>query len=226
MDTILIACETISDEIEGALDFLGLNYEIRWLEGGLHNSPERLRLRMRQVLDEADGACDRLLVALGYCGGGLSGLTTGNYETVLPMTDDCLTLLLGSMKARREASRPVTYFLTEGWLRHENNLVGSYENAKKKFSPKIADMVNRSMLEGYSRLGLLDTKSYDLEKVVELVTPMAEDLNLSVETLPVDFSWLFDFLRGDHDDASHFLKVPPRSTIDFTLWNKLLGGII
>jgi hypothetical protein len=225
METILIACETIRDEIEMALEFLGLRYETRWLEGGLHNSPERLQGRMREVLYEANGACDRLLLTLGYCGGGVSGLTTGDYETVLPMTDDCLSFLLGSLQARKAASRPVTYFLTEGWLRHENNLVGSYESAIKKFNPEMAAKVNKSMLEGYSRLGLLDTKSYDLEKIAEKVTPLAVDLNLSVEALPVDTAWLYDFLRGDHDDAVRFLKVPPRSRIDFSLWNKLFVEI-
>jgi hypothetical protein len=221
METILVACETIRDEIEQALLHLGLYYKIFWLEGGLHNSILRLQTKVWKVLSEVEGKCDRLLLALGYCGGGLSGLTTGNYETIIPLTDDCLSFLLGSLRARKKASKPVTYFLTEGWLRHENNLVISYEKAVEMFDPEMASLVNHTMLDGYVRLGLLDTKTYDVDKVMQKVKPMANDLGLDIETLPVDYSWLHDFLQGAHDEE-RFLYLPPNSRLDFSHWNKLL----
>jgi hypothetical protein len=218
METILVACETIRDEVESSLDDLGLSFEMVWLEGGLHGSPTLLKKRMQEVLKEADGKCERLLLALGYCGGGLAGLFTGNYETILPLTDDCLSFLLGSLKARREASNPVTYFVTEGWLRHENNLVTSCKKSYESFDPEMAALINRTMLDGYSRLGLLDSGCYDIEKVEEMVKPLASELSLSIETIQVDPSWLKDFLTGPYDDPSRFLCLPARSTLDFSDW--------
>ncbi|MDR2350845.1 MAG: DUF1638 domain-containing protein [Deltaproteobacteria bacterium] len=220
METILVACETIRDEIERACSELGLNHRVLWLDGGLHNSTERLRARARELFGEAEGNCDRLLVALGYCGGGLSGLSTGNYETILPLADDCLTFLLGSFEARMNASKPVTYFLTEGWLRHECGLLASYRKAASMFDRETASFLNHKMLDGYSRLGVLDTKSFDPEKVARMVSPMAIDLGLTVETLEVDRAWLRDFLTGPHDPG-RFLILPPGSRLDLTLWNKI-----
>ncbi|MDR2387254.1 MAG: DUF1638 domain-containing protein, partial [Deltaproteobacteria bacterium] len=100
MNTILVACETIQDEIMRVLEENGLSYPVIWLEGGLHNNPDNLRARMVEVFKQAEGRCEKLLVSLGYCGGGVSELKTGNYLTVLPLVDDCISLLLGSMKAR------------------------------------------------------------------------------------------------------------------------------
>lgn len=72
MKTILTACETIADEVNYSLRKLNLDYQVIWLEGGLHNNPDNLRERLRQVLLQAEGQCDRLIFTLGYCGGGES----------------------------------------------------------------------------------------------------------------------------------------------------------
>ncbi|MDR2460250.1 MAG: DUF1638 domain-containing protein [Deltaproteobacteria bacterium] len=218
METILVACETIKDEIVHALEEQGLTYEVVWLEGGLHSNPMRLKTRVQEVLNEVEGRCQRLLLALGFCGGGLTGLFTGNYETVIPLTDDCLTLLLGSLKARQEASHPVTYFFTDGWLRHEQNLLTSYKMSYATFDEEMAAYINKTLLEGYSRLGILDTRCYDIDKVVEMVKPMAIDLGLSIEVIQVDPSWLTDFLSGPYDDSARFLRLPPNSTLDLSDW--------
>jgi hypothetical protein len=220
--TVLVACETVRDEIIRSLAALGLDYPVIWLEGGLHNVPWRLRERLAQILREADGRCDRLLIALGYCGGGVAGLRTGDYETVLPLTDDCLSLLLGSLAARERASKPVTYFLTKGWLSHEQNVVTAYESASRQFDPETAIRLNRILLEGYGRFGLLDTGAYDLEEAGERVRPLAESLGLLVETIPSDPGWLNSFLLGDHGDEGLFLRLPPRSKLSPDDWIRLL----
>jgi hypothetical protein len=222
---ILVACETIQDEILQSMGILGLNYPVIWLEGGLHNNPERLRSRIKEVLLKADGNCDRLLITLGYCGGGVANITTGNYETILPLTDDCLSFLLGSLLLRKKASVPVTYFLTKGWLSHELNVVTSYENAVSKFSPATAMHLNRILLDGYDRFGLLDTGAYSLSEAKRRVMPLAEGLNLKVETLKVDLNWLHTFLQGPYDDSRRFIKLPPKSTLTFDDWMRFLGTL-
>jgi hypothetical protein len=221
--TILVACETIQDEILQSLEVLRLDYPTIWLEGGLHNNPERLRARVREVLQEADGHCDRLLISLGYCGGGVTEITTGNYETILPLADDCLSFLLGSLSARKKASDPVTYFLTKGWLSHEFNVVSSYENASIKFSPATATHLNRILLEGYSRFALLDTGAYSLSEAQSRIKPLAEVMNLKVEVLKTDLNWLHTFLTGPYDNPKLFLKLPPKSTLTFVDWIRMLA---
>lgn len=224
MRTTLVTCETIEDEVRDALARLGLDYRVIWLEGGLHNSPGRLREKLQQTLDEADGQCERLILTLGYCGGGVSGLSTGDYSTVLPLADDCLSLLLGSMAARRAASTPPTYFLTEGWMRHENNVVDSYLATVEKYGEAKADRINKLMLANYKRFGLVDTGVYDLSRAAGKVAPLAARMDLEVETLPGESSWLERLLTGPYDASDKFMVLPPRSELDFDQWCALLEG--
>lgn len=224
MRTRLVTCETIEDEVKDALKRLGLDYSVVWLEGGLHNTPGRLREKLQEVLDEADGQCDQLIFTLGYCGGGVSGLSTGDYRTVLPLADDCLSLLLGSMAARKAASTPPTYFLTQGWMRHENNVVDSYNATVEKFGMAKADRINQLMLSNYERFGLVDTGVYDLDQAAGKVAPLAARMNLAVETLPGELSWLERLLTGPYDDPDKFLVLPPKSELDFDQWCPLLDG--
>ena len=223
MRTILAACETIEDEIKATLNRLELTYPVVWLHGGLHTSIERLRARLQEIFLEVDGQCDLLLVSLGYCGGGVSGLSTGDYTTVLPLADDCLSLLLGSMSARKESARVPTYYLTAGWMRHENNVITGYDQMVAKFGTAKADRMNSLVLKHYRRFGLVDTGVYDLEAAMDRVAPMAEKLNLSVEKLSGDGSWLDRLLTGPHE-ADDFLVIPPRGRLDFEQWKDLLMG--
>ncbi|MDR1081805.1 MAG: DUF1638 domain-containing protein [Deltaproteobacteria bacterium] len=228
METLLVCCETIRDEVIQAMARLGLGYSVRFLEGGLHQSPERLFGRLRGVLSEADGVCGRLLLALGWCGGGLEGLTTGAYETVVPLTDDCLTFLMGSRAARLEASRPATYFLTRGWLRHENSAVREHERIRTLFSTETAALISRTIFAGYQRLGFLDTGAYSLEEAEADVGRMAEELELDIARLKTDPSWLEELLTGPHDDPSRFLRLPPGSRLSLARWRLIFsrrGGI-
>jgi hypothetical protein len=222
--TVLVACETIEDEVNRALRDLGLDYPVVWLEGGLHNSPDRLRKKIQEVFDQADGRCERLLVSLGFCGGGVSGLSTGSYRTVLPMADDCLSLLLGSMAARKDASRIPTYFLTSGWMRHENNVVTSYRQTVERYGQQQADRVNRLMLKNYRRFGLVTTGCYCVEEAAKTVEPFAAKMSMDVETIEGRASWLEGLLTGPHDEPGRFVVLPPCSQLNFNNWCELLMG--
>ncbi|MDR1037102.1 MAG: DUF1638 domain-containing protein [Deltaproteobacteria bacterium] len=223
METLLVCCETIRDEVSLAMDRLGLGYAVRVLEGGLHKSPERLFGTLKGVLSDADGTCGRILLALGWCGGGLEGLATGAYETVVPLTDDCLTFLMGSREAREMASRPPTYFLTRGWLRHENSAVREHERIRSLFSRETAALINRTIFAGYARLGFLDTGAYSLGEAEAEVARMAEELELDIARLPADPSWLHDLLTGPHDDASRFVRLPPGSRLSLARWRPIFS---
>jgi hypothetical protein len=140
------------------------------------------------------------------------------------LADDCLSLMLGSMEARRQASRPATYFMTAGWLRHENNLVTSYHRTVERYGRAKADRLNRLLLRHYRRIGLVSTGCYDLADVAERVKPLSEGLDLVVEPLDADPDWLRTLLTGPYDDPERFLVVAPGSLITFDDWCPLLMG--
>lgn len=84
------------------------------MESGLHDIPAKLHSLLQSELDKVE-QCDRVLLALGRCRGALGGLKAGNYETILPKVDDCISLFFGSDQKRYEyGSENAAVYLTDG----------------------------------------------------------------------------------------------------------------
>ena len=114
METVIIGCKTLENELNCAIEQCSCAYDIKWVESGLHNLPKKLRAALQTAIDEAQGYSCALL-AFGYCGNSVSGLRSGETTLIIPRADDCISLLLGSNSAR--AAFPEgksTYFMTEG----------------------------------------------------------------------------------------------------------------
>ena len=52
MKTVILSCRTLEDELLAALAKSGKDYEIVWLESGLHNVPKKLTARLQEELDK------------------------------------------------------------------------------------------------------------------------------------------------------------------------------
>ena len=222
MNTVVLACETIRDELEFAVKLTGSDYEIIWVESGLHNNPDKLRTYIQSRLDSISDR-SRVLMAFGSCGNSVVGLKTGNFELIIPRVDDCISLLIGSVKTRMDiGNKGGTYFLTPGWLRGERNLWAEYCYAVEKYGERKADRIMKSMLEHYSYLGLLDTKCYNIAEIMPEIEKIAEKLKLTQVIIPASVDYLCDLLTACRPlgswDEERFLVIPPNSTInDFQL---------
>ncbi|UQZ88544.1 hypothetical protein C4J81_04710 [Deltaproteobacteria bacterium Smac51] len=218
-NTVILCCNTLEDEIRQVLNDTGLDYPIVWLEAGMHNQPDQLRVHINKTLKEINSR--RVLMALGHCGGACVGLETGNYQLIIPRSDDCLSLLLGSMEKRKLAGRDAaTYFLTAGWLRYTDNLISSFARDAERFGREKAERVYKIMLKHYRRFGFIDTGAYDLEQQERQIGPLADTLNIGLERLDGDLSWLRRLLTGPWSEAD-FLIVPPNSRLNLTDWDWL-----
>ena len=98
MSTVLIACNTIRDELEKAARETEFRHPIVWIESGLHLFPASLRRRLQEELDRLHDV-ERVLLAFGFCGNSVIGLASRDYELIFPRVDDCITLLLGKISS-------------------------------------------------------------------------------------------------------------------------------
>jgi hypothetical protein len=212
MAKTVVACEIIRDELEHAMVDAGGEFQVRWIEGALHNFPDLLRERLQQTLDSLEGS-DQVLMAFGRCGNVLEDLRTGGYELILPRADDCISLLLGSAQRRLEYSRDGgNYFLTRGWLRGERNIWAEYLYARKKYGEKGAREIMGVMFKNYRHLSVLDTQSYALDSILPVTRDMADTLKLSHRIIPGTTRYLRDLLTGPWEEE-RFLRCPPYSLI-------------
>ena len=102
MRTCIISCDVVRRELEQVCAELGCTLPVFWTGSGLHNYPARLCERLQEMIEGEAAAFDRILLATGFCGDSFCGLETRHTELIIPRTDDCISLLLGSAENRRK----------------------------------------------------------------------------------------------------------------------------
>ncbi len=209
MNAIVISCKTIEDELMAAMKELNCEYEVLWLESGLHNWPQKLNAKLQELLEEC-GGYDTVLLAMSFCGNALVGLHTGPFRMIVPRCDDCITLLLGSVARRRQIS--ATYFLTGGWLRGERNLWTEYVECLKKYGEKRGKRIFSTLLANYQTLALLDTGCFEHDAAEVEVRKMAETFSLKYTQLDGTLGYLKELLSGNWSE-DRFLWIPPDSVV-------------
>ncbi|MDR3569777.1 MAG: DUF1638 domain-containing protein [Syntrophobacteraceae bacterium] len=215
METVVLACNTIRDEIEKAALETNCPYPFTWIESGLHLVTSSLRQRLQEELDKMNGK-ERVLLGFGICGGALTGLKTGDYQLVIPRVDDCISLLLGSAEAKRRcAEGGGVYFLTRGWLEGEANIWKEYHATVARMGLEKTERVYRKMLAHYKFLGLIDTGAYDIPSLLPELREISSTLRLELVTFQGKDQYLRRLLEGPWDE-DYFVVVPPFTTIDLT----------
>lgn len=207
MNTKLIACKTLGDELRLVMGRLHLDYEIVWIESGLHNTPNKLNKRLQEELDSI--SCDRLLTAFGRCGSSLQGLIAGDYEWIIPRVDDCISLLFGSDAAREEYGRQnAAIFLTEGWMRGERNIWVEYQHAVEKYGEETAQDISEMMYGHYRELALLDTGAFPIEKLWNETVCIEEKISLKRKITPATLTYIEKLLTGPWTEEEFYIFPP------------------
>jgi len=152
---VLVACKVLAAALERLLP-RDLTAEVRFLEYGLHRVPVKLTGALQEALDEIEQPS---LVVLGYglCGNGLKDIRAGRHTLLVPRTDDCIAILLGSYRAymRQFADEPGTYYLTKGWLESGSHPLKEYQEYLPKYGHEQTLWLLDQQYQHYSRLALV-----------------------------------------------------------------------
>lgn len=213
MGTVVLACQTIKDELNLAVKETGVSHPIFFVESGLHNFPDSLRRRIQEEINRIDNV-DTILMGFGYCGNSLIGIKSHRAGLVIPRVDDCISLLLGSYDLRKNISREMgTYFLTKGWLEYESNLLTEYERCVRRYGSEKALRIMKIMLQNYGRLVTIDTGAYPVEDFVSRTRDFADRLGMKHEIVGGSLRFLIKLLRGPWDEE--FIIIEPGREVTF-----------
>ncbi len=208
MKTLILACNTIRDELEKAARETGCIHPFTWIESGQHLVPESLRRRIQEELDHISGV-DQVLLGFGYCGNAVLGLEARDFRLIIPKVDDCITWLLGSEERRELCGREGgVYFLTKGWLEGEVNIWKEYQSVLSRFGQERTEQIYRRMLAHYRFLGLIDTGAYDAAALFPHVSQVASTLELEAKILSGSDLYLKKFLTGPWDEKDFLILTP------------------
>ncbi len=214
MNTVALACETIIDEIKRSAEEIDSRIPIRWIESGMHNSPEKLRSFLQDEINSLESSdLYNILLLFGYCGNALLGLTSSSCRLVIPRVDDCISLLLGGNKIRNALSeKAMAYYLTRGWLRHDNNLWNEYHYCLRKYGPQRTEEIYRIMLGNYKNLNVIETGAYNLADILPQTEELAGALGLEHEIVGGSLHIIHKALLGKWDDD--FAIIEPGRAVD------------
>ena len=210
MSTVIIACQTIEQELLAAMARTGVHHPIRWIESGLHDVPKLLHKRLQEELDSC-GDYDTVLLAMAFCGNSVVGLQTHDFQLILPRCDDCITLLLGSAERRQKES--YTFFLTGGWLKGQRNIWTEYKNCIERYGEKRGKRIFDSLFAHYKHVALVETGAFDTEKADTEARQIADRLELGYRRIPGSVDYLQDLLTGPWP-VNRFVRILHNSSIN------------
>ncbi len=109
-------------------------------------------------------------------GRGLKDIQAGIHTLLLPKTEDCIAIFLGSDEAyRREFNaHPGTYYLTGGWLEAGSDPLKEYEKYVEKYGQQTADFVMDEQYKNYKRIALVGHSEEDLAEYRERAMQVAD----------------------------------------------------
>lgn len=164
LPVVFIACQVLQDMLERLLPE-ALSRQVTFMDYGLHSVPQKMTGMLQHAIDAID---EPSLIVLGYglCGNGLKELQAKKHTLLVPRTDDCIAILLGSYQAyiREFQAVPGTYYLTKGWLESGSNPLQEYEEYVPRYGAERAMWVMDQQYQNYKRLALVTHSQADMQK--------------------------------------------------------------
>ena len=212
---VVIACQVFQSLIEKYLP-ADLAKQVIYKDYGLHRGPSKLTW---SVQDEIDQVEEPSLIMLGYglCGNGLKGIQSRKHTLLIPRTDDCIAILLGSYKKYIQEFdvTPGTYYLTKGWLESGSNPLQEYQEIVEKYGEKDATWIMDQQYQHYERIAFVAHSQEDLEEYRAQAQEVAEyckrwDMRYE-EILGSDIyiRRLIEIASSPDKSDSEFLVIPP-----------------
>jgi hypothetical protein len=165
LPVVIVACKVLNAALERILPAAApeLAGQVSYLEYGLHRVP----VKLTDAVQDAVSAIEQpSLVILGYglCGNGLRGIRSGPHTLLVPRTDDCIALLLGSYKAymREFGQTPGTYYLTKGWLESGSHPLKEYHEYLPKYGHETTMWILDQQYAHYERIALVASNDEEL----------------------------------------------------------------
>jgi hypothetical protein len=204
--TRVLACRVFEPELAA----LGVPPgRVAYLEQGLHRYPDDLRAEVAAALAglENDPRVRRVVLAYGFCGGGLEGLASRRVELVIPRAHDCIPLLLG-----REPAGGQAFYLSPGWVDHGHTPLTEHRITAERFGEEDARWVARQMLKGYREVVLVRTAAGLEPRHRAYAREMAELCGLGLRETPGHPGRLQRVLAGDPGGPA--LVLPPGRPVE------------
>jgi len=215
--TRVLACATVMEEMSPIIP-PAMKYTI--LDFGLHIKPDRLKQELQKEIDKEVAGITTIILGYGLCSQSVIGLKSANCRVVVPRSDDCIALFLGSVEAYKQQHKiaPGTYYLTKGWLKTGGTPFKEYDDVARKYGEAKAKRIMGQILKNYTRLAFINTGKSELDFYHGEAMEIARRFDLKYEEIQGSDSLVRKMLFGPWD--SDFVIAEPGETISFEDFRK------
>ena len=144
----IIACRILSRELSYLASQSDNTIDITWMGRGLHNAPANLRSHLSAAVDELyhqiengelDHRPDAIVLGYGLCSNGVIGVRCQDIPIVVPRTDDCIALFMGSQERyfREFSESGGAFWLNSAWLEQSTSLFDTDTIRRRKWTLPI-----------------------------------------------------------------------------------------
>lgn len=234
----IIACRIFERELSYLASQSKNQVDITWIGRGLHNTPEKLRNRLYNAVDalyeqmetgELEHRPDYIVLGYGLCSNGVIGVKCRDIPIVVPRTDDCIALFMGSQDRylKEFTQRSGTYWLNSGWIEQTRNVLDMetlyrrrWMEYAEKFGEDNADYlmeIESSWMHNYSTMGYIHSEIYDAEEHLEKARQEADQKQWELYEVQDDLRMLRMMVDGTWNE-DEFLILKPGESIapDYT----------
>jgi len=216
---VVMACRVFENWLEHMLPE-ELTKDVTFFDFALHEVPKKLHETLQETIESIQQPS---LIVLGYglCGNGLHEIQAGKHTLLIPRTDDCIAIILGSYQAyRREFDKvPATYYLSKGWLEGGSTPLQEHQGLVEKYGQEKADWLMDYQYRNYKRLVLIAQSARELERyrpAAQEVARYCERWGIRYEELIGSDAMLIRLVEiaTDLDQLDEeFIVVPPGSEL-------------
>lgn len=191
---VIIACKVLRSIIKERLE--DPDTPATFLEYGLHRYPQNMAPAIQEQIDALPEP-SLIIIGYGLCGNGIVGLKAREHTLVIPRSDDCIAMFLGSYDEylREFSAAPGTYYLTKGWLESGSHPLHEYQEYLEKYGPEDAGWLLDTQYQDYERLCFVAHSQEDLEAY----RPQAMEV---AEFGRERWGWRYEERRG----SDHFIR--------------------
>lgn len=228
----IIACRVLTRELSYYASQSPHAVEITWLPQGLHDTPDRLRAMLQQTIDGLaqqkeqrilKHLPDVLVLGYGLCSNGVVGLEVGDIPVVIPRTDDCIALFLGSQRRYLDlfTQNGGTYWLNNGWIEtaffpSREQLAARRQEYVELYGEDNADFLldqDGLWMKNYNTAAYIRSPVYENPAYPGLVRQVAADNGWKYAEFQGDTRLIRMMAEGTWNDTE-FCVCPPHSRVE------------
>ena len=213
----VVACQVFSRELCAIAAQSSHVVELDLLPQGLHDTPALLREMVGEAIQKVEGRYqkgiskylpDAIILGYGLCSNGVVGLQAGKIPLVIPRTDACMGIFLGSQRRYLDLFHqyPGIYWLNHGWI--ENAFIPTKEQLEKKYqqyreqygedNAEYLQQEDRRWISSYQYCGYIRSNGpWEREEYRKLAHQTAVDHGWKSVDLQGDSSMLERLLQGE-----------------------------